>query len=259
MKIASYNVNGIRAAITKGLYQFLDEQLFDVVCFQETKAEKSQLNTLLPDEHGYHEYWHSAQKKGYSGVATFTKLKPDHVVFGMENEKYDKEGRVLRLDFGDLSILNCYFPSGSSGEDRHEFKMQFLEDFGKWTSGLIKERPNLIVLGDYNIVHQGLDIHNPDRKDNPSGYRPEERAWMDMWLKEHGFVDSFRYLNPDKKEYSWWSYRAGSRKKNLGWRIDYISVSAPLKDRLKKAALIPEAMQSDHCPVVIELDVEGLI
>lgn len=259
LKIASFNVNGLRSAISKGLYEFLDEQAFDIVCFQETKAEKSQLDNQFLDKLGYFEYWHSAQKKGYSGVACFSRLKPDNVIYGMGIEKYDQEGRVIRLDYGELSVLNCYFPSGSSGEDRHAFKMEFLEDFGNWSKELLIERPNIIILGDYNIVHQRIDIHNPDRKDNPSGYRPEERKWLDDWLKNNELTDVFRYLNPDKKEFSWWSYRAGSRKKNLGWRIDYIVVSKFLKERIRAAYHIPQATHSDHCPVAVEIDSAGLL
>ncbi|MCB0691949.1 MAG: exodeoxyribonuclease III [Saprospiraceae bacterium] len=254
MKIATYNVNGIRAAITKGLFEWVDEQDFDVLCLQETKAEESQIDESVLDNAGYHHYWHSAEKKGYSGVATFTKTPATQVIAGMNNQKYDSEGRILRTDFGDITLLNCYFPSGSSGEDRHEFKMQFLADFAPWIETLKKERPNLIIVGDYNIVHKEIDIHNPERKDNPSGYRPEERAWMDDWFGKMGFTDAFRWLHSEQQDvYSWWSYRAGSRQKNKGWRIDYISVSDTLKDRVQSVVHYPHVLHSDHCCIEMEM------
>lgn len=253
LKIASYNINGLRSAINNGFYDWLSEQQYDIICFQEIKSTQDQIDINLVDELGYHHYWHPAEKKGYSGVATFSKKEPDLIQEGMGISVYDREGRVLRTDFGDITLLNCYFPSGSSGEDRHEFKMQFLNDFAPYITALKKERPNLIIAGDYNIVHTRLDIHNPDRKDNPSGYRPDERAWMDQWFSEMGFIDAFRYLHPDSVEFSWWSFRAGSKKKNLGWRIDYISLTKPLKSRIVHAGHRPEVLFSDHCPLEIAL------
>jgi exodeoxyribonuclease-3 len=253
MKIATYNVNGIRAAIKKGLFEWVAEQDFDVVCFQETKATESQIDESVLENAGFHHYWHSAEKKGYSGVATFSKIDPTLVAEGMGNPKYDNEGRVLRTDFGDVTLLNCYFPSGSSGEERHDFKMEFLNDFKPWIENLKKEREKIIVVGDYNVVHTEKDIHNPTRKDNPSGYRPEERAWMDEWFGDVGFNDAFRVLHPDMMDtYSWWSYRAGSRQKNKGWRIDYVSVSEALKYSIKSVTHYPEVLHSDHCCIETE-------
>ncbi len=253
LKIISYNVNGIRAAVKKGFLDWMEAGQYDIVCLQETKAMEAQAPVEMIEALGYQHYWHSAEKKGYSGVAIFSKVAPDQVVVGCGIEKYDREGRVIRADYGDWTILNCYFPSGSSGDLRHEFKMEFLADFFDWVKVLRKARPNLIVVGDYNIVHTELDIHNPARKDNPSGYRPEERAWMTDWLAS-GFTDAFRFVHPEEKAYSWWSYRAGSRGKDKGWRIDYQSVANSLQAKIKNAQQLKDAVHSDHCPVLLEID-----
>lgn len=252
MKIVSFNINGIRAAITKGLWDWIREEQPDYIGFQEVKAGQEQVDLEKMTELGYHAYWHSAEKKGYSGVAVFSRRVPDLVETGMQMEKYDSEGRIIRTDFGELSVVNCYFPSGSSSEDRHAFKLEFLEDFTPWIKKLKSERPNLIVLGDYNIVHTGMDIHNPDRKDNPSGYRPEEREWMDKWF-DLGFTDAFRFSHPEEISFSWWSYRAGSWQKNKGWRIDYCSVTNDLANRIIDCRHQKEIRISDHCPVILEI------
>ncbi len=252
-KIITYNINGLRAGIKKGFLDWLKDNDFDIVCLQETKARKNQIPVELLEDLGYHHYWHSAEKAGYSGVATLTKRAPDLVVEGCGIEKYDREGRILRLDFGDWSLLNCYFPSGSSGDERHAFKMEYLKDFQNWINELKKERPKLIIVGDYNIVHTELDIHNPDRRDKPSGYKPEERQWMTDWLNS-GFVDAFRYKHPEEVIFSWWSFRARSRERNKGWRIDYQSVSENLKDKIIDSAYLNDVVHSDHCPQVLEMD-----
>lgn len=252
--IASYNVNGIRAAIRKGLLDWLQREDIGLLCVQETKAQPEQVKERqVLEDMGYHQYWHSAEKKGYSGVATFSKRAPDRVVEGCGMAKYDAEGRVLRTDFGDWSVLNCYFPSGTTGEPRQSFKMDFLEDFMEWVADLRRERPNLIVLGDYNIAHTEMDIHDPVRNKKTSGFLPEERAWMDRWF-DSGFTDAFRDMNPDKEEYSWWSYRSQARDRNKGWRLDYQSVSDSLSGKIKSARQMTEAVHSDHCPVWMEID-----
>lgn len=253
MKILSYNTNGIRSALNKGLLEFIEKGNFDIVCIQETKAELSQVNTEGFEQLGYHHHWHSAEKKGYSGVATFSKQKPSQVIAGMGIETYDKEGRVLRTDFGDWTLLNIYFPSGTSGEERQGVKMAFLKDIHDWVNELKKERPQLIVLGDYNIAHTELDIHNPKGNAKTSGFLPEEREWMTEWFKS-GFIDAFRFKNPDLKEYSWWSVRFNSRAQNKGWRIDYQSVTENLKDKIVNCRQLTEAVHSDHCPVLLEID-----
>lgn len=253
MKIISYNVNGIRAALKKDLLKWVKKEKPDVFCVQESKSQEDQVDASIFESLGYHAYWHSAEKKGYSGVITYSKEVADKVVPGTKMKKYDSEGRVLRTDFGDWTLLNCYFPSGSSGETRHEYKMEFLHDFGPWVKKLLKKRPKLIILGDYNVVHEDIDIHNPTRKDNPSGFKPEEREWLAKWFKKD-FTDAFRYLHPEKQEFSWWSYRAGARKNNKGWRIDYISVSKSIEKKIEKAGHYHKAVHSDHCPVYLEID-----
>ncbi len=252
----SYNVNGIRAASKKGLVEWLGENKFDIVCFQEIKAEQEQVDVAAFEALGYkHHFWHSAEKKGYSGVATFCKIKPDNVVYGCGIEKYDKEGRVLQLDFGDVSLLNIYFPSGSSGEIRQAIKMEFLADILKYLKKLKKKRPNIVVCGDFNICHKEIDIHNPKTNKKSSGFLPEEREWMDTYFGS-GFVDVFRHFNEDPHHYSWWSYRANARANNKGWRIDYHTVTEPLKERLKAATIYPDAKHSDHCPIMMKLQVD---
>ncbi|HHM20845.1 MAG TPA: exodeoxyribonuclease III, partial [Bacteroidetes bacterium] len=230
MSIVSYNINGIRAAIRKGLPEWMANLQPDIVCLQETKATPDQVDLSFAEKTGYHHYWASAQKKGYSGVLTISKMPADKVVKGCGMEKYDREGRILRTDYGDWTLLNCYFPSGTSGEPRQQFKYEFLDDFFDWIQQLKKERPRLIVVGDYNIAHNELDIHNPKGNKNNSGFLPEERAWMTKWFNS-GFTDAFRHIHPEKVEYSWWTYRFNARKNNKGWRIDYLSVTDNLKDK----------------------------
>ncbi|MCB0558281.1 MAG: exodeoxyribonuclease III [Phaeodactylibacter sp.] len=251
--IVSYNVNGIRAALNKGLLDWVKANDIDIFCVQETKAQPEQVDARSEFEAlGYEQHWHSAEKKGYSGVATFSRIEPDDVVVGCGMEQYDREGRILRTDYGDWSVLNCYFPSGTTGDIRQGFKMEFLADFHSWVKELRKERPKLIIVGDYNIAHTEIDIHDPVGNKKSSGFLPEEREWMSQWF-DNGFVDAFRHLNPDKVEYSWWTYRAGARKKNKGWRIDYQSVTENLKDKLLEAYQMTDVVHSDHCPVYMKI------
>jgi exodeoxyribonuclease-3 len=252
-KIVSYNVNGIRSALSKGWLDWLKSANPDIVCLQEIKANPEQLDLTLFEQAGYYQYWHPAQKKGYSGVAILTKKKPDTIVVGCGMDQYDSEGRVLRADYGDVSVISVYMPSGSSGEERQAFKMQWLSDFQKYINALKKKRPNLIISGDYNICHQAIDIHNPVSNANSSGFLPEEREWIDGFMK-NGFIDSFRQYNKDPHNYTWWSFRANSRAKNLGWRIDYNLVSKTLETKMKRAIIMPDAKHSDHCPLMVEID-----
>lgn len=252
-RIISYNVNGIRAALNKGLAEWLLQENFDLICIQETKAQPEQVDLAPLKEAGYFAFWHSAQKKGYSGVLTLSKTEPDLVDAGCGDHKYDSEGRILRTDFGDWTMLDCYFPSGTSGDIRQDFKYQFLDNFSVWVQELRKTRPKLLVAGDYNIAHTEMDIHDPKGNKNSSGFLPEERKWMSKFFS-NGFTDPFRKVHPDMEEYSWWSFRANARANNKGWRIDYISVTDNLADKVVELRHLNDIVHSDHCPVYLEID-----
>lgn len=253
MKVITYNVNGIRAALRKDWLGWLKAVDPDVVCLQEIKASPDQVPELLfLEEMGYHHYWYPAQKKGYSGTAILTKKVPEHIEYGCGHEEYDFEGRIIRVDFKDVSVMSVYFPSGTTGDIRQDFKYRFLDDFYIYAHELLKSTPNLLICGDFNICHRAIDIHNPKSNANSSGFLPEEREWMEKFINS-GFVDTFRSLNPEPHNYTWWSYRAGARSRNLGWRIDYIMASEGVSDRIQSAAILSDAIHSDHCPVVVEL------
>jgi exodeoxyribonuclease-3 len=252
LKVLSYNVNGIRAALNKGFAEWLKVSQADVICIQEIKALKEQVDTKVLEDLGYHHFWFSAQKKGYSGVAIFSKIKPNKVEYGSGIDHMDFEGRIIRADFDKVSIMSLYLPSGTN-IDRLEYKFKFMDEFQDYINELKKEYPNLIICGDYNICHEAIDIHDPVRNKKVSGFLPGERAWLDGFINS-GFIDSFRLLNSEPHHYSWWSYRANARNNNKGWRIDYALVSAPLKENIKRSFILPEAKHSDHCPVGLELN-----
>ncbi len=253
MKIITYNVNGIRSALSKGLITWLMRERPDVLCLQETKAQPDQIPVDELEALGYHCNWFSAEKKGYSGVGLLSLRKPDQVVQGIGIDRFDSEGRLLRADFGDLSVISVYHPSGTTGEIRQSLKMEWLEDFYDYAHDLMEIRPNLIISGDYNICHRPIDIHDPVRNATNSGFLPEEREWMEDFINS-GFTDSFRTFNKHPHHYTWWSYRAGARTRNLGWRIDYNMVSPQLKPALSNAWIMPQVVHSDHCPAVLEID-----
>ena len=253
MKIVSYNVNGIRAALKKGFLEWLVATDPDVICLQEIKAQEEQLDLGVFESAGYpYNYWFSAQKKGYSGVAILSKIKPKNIVYGTGIESMDFEGRNIRADFSDISVMSMYLPSGTNIQ-RLEHKFEYMDLLQNYVDELKKELPNLVICGDYNICHEAIDIHDPVRNKNVSGFLPEERAWMTSFLKS-GFVDAFRVLNNAPHQYSWWSYRANARANNKGWRLDYTLVSTPLKENIKRAVILTEAAHSDHCPILLELN-----
>ena len=253
MRIISYNVNGIRAAIKKGFLTWLETNPADIICVQETKALKEDVDHTPFRELGYHDYWFSAKKKGYSGVAIFTKIKPDQVIYGNGHGASDEEGRVIQADFGNIRLINAYFPSGTSGAERQDFKYVWLDEIDQWLNTLKKKHPQLILLGDYNIAHQEIDIHDPKGNKNSSGFLPAEREWMTAFLRT-GWVDTFREIHPEPHRYSWWSQRFPSvRLNNKGWRIDYINVTENLKHKIIDADIFPDVKHSDHCPVYLEL------
>ena len=253
MRIISYNVNGIRAAINKGLIDWLEDEQPDVVCIQELKAKQDQVDTSKLEEMGYHQFWFPAEKPGYSGVALFSKIAPQHVEYGCGIEKYDVEGRVVRADYNGGSVISVYMPSGTSGDERQAFKMQWLDDFQDYVNSLKKELPNLIICGAYNIAHEEIDIHNPKGNQKNSGFLPEERAWVSSFL-ESGFTDSYRSLHSEPDRYSWWTYRFNARKNNKGWRIDYQMVSDPLQNKISDADLREFVVHSDHCPTYLDIN-----
>ena len=253
MKIISYNVNGIRAAITKGFLEWLQIANPDVICLQEIKATEDQIPTQDITAAGYpFQYYFPATKKGYSGVAILSKIEPQKIVYGTGIEHMDFEGRNLRADFENLSVMSLYLPSGTN-IDRLDHKFKYMDDFHNYIMHLKKDIPNLVICGDYNICHEAIDIHDPIRNQTVSGFLPQERAWLDAFMKS-GFIDSFRHFNKEPHNYSWWSYRAGARGNNKGWRIDYNLVSENLKERMTRAVILPEAKHSDHCPIMVEVN-----
>ncbi len=253
MKIISYNVNGIRAAINKGFIDWLKSANPDVICLQEIKALKEQLNLDAFVEAGYtYNYWFSAQKKGYSGVAILSKIKPNHVEYGTGIASMDIEGRNLRVDFDGVSVMSLYLPSGTN-DARLDHKFEHMDMFQEYINTLQKEIPNLIICGDYNICHEEIDIHNPKGLSNTSGFLPAERKWIGAFIN-NGFTDSFRHLNKEPDNYTWWSYRANSRANNKGWRLDYAMVSNAIQEKIKRAVILSDAVHSDHCPILLEIE-----
>ena len=252
MRIISYNVNGIRAAFNKEFLSWVKVANPDVLCIQESKAQPEQIDIESFSQLGYHSFWHSAQKKGYSGVGIVTKHLPKHIEYGCGIEYIDFEGRVVRIDFEDFSVISVYVPSATN-INRLDLKMQFCYDFLSYVKELKKSIPHLIVSGDFNICHQAIDIHDPVRLANVSGFLPMEREWLSQFIEEGNFIDSFRHFNNQPHQYSWWSYRANARANNKGWRLDYNFVSQSMEHRLQRAVILKDAFHSDHCPVLVDL------
>ena len=249
MKLISWNTNGIRACMGKGFLESMAEQNADIICIQETKMQEGQAE--VPME-GYHQYWCSAEKKGYSGTAVFTKEKPLSVTYGIGVDIHDHEGRVITCEYGDFYLVNVYVPNSQNELKRLDYRMQWEDDFRAYLVALDEKKP-VIICGDMNVAHREIDLKNPKTNTKNAGFTQEERDKMTQ-LQDAGFVDSWRHFYPDLEGvYSWWSYRFKAREKNAGWRIDYFLVSEKIKDRMKNAAILTDIMGSDHCPVVLEL------
>ena len=254
MRIITYNVNGIRAAIKRGFIEWLKSDPADVICLQEIKAEEKDVDVQSITSVGYpFQYYFSAQKKGYSGVAILSKIKPDLIIKGSGHELSDSEGRIIQADFEKTRLINCYFPSGTSGDLRQNYKYQWLKELLSYFTALRESHPQLIICGDYNIAHKEVDLHNPKSNKNSTGFLPAERAWFDEFLL-NGFIDGFRHLNQLPHQYTWWNVlRPTTRLENKGWRIDYINVTQNLKKKITAVTIFPEIKHSDHCPVYMDI------
>ena len=252
MRVFSWNVNGLRAVVKKGFFDWLESEAPDVVCLQEIKARTEDLDENILNPKGYHAFWNPAERKGYSGVAIFTKKKPVAVHLGLGIERFDCEGRVLRIEFKDFDLFSVYFPNGTSGEERLQYKMEFYDAFLDHCEELRGQGRELVITGDVNTAHKPIDLKNPKANQKNSGFLPKERAWVDKFI-EHGYVDSFRAFNEDPDQYTWWSYRFNVRAKNVGWRIDYFFVTEGLMKKVKDSFITPEVMGSDHCPIGLDI------
>lgn len=252
MKIISWNVNGIRAAERKGFLAWLSEESPDILCIQETKAHPEQLSEELLAGHGYHTFWASAERRGYSGVATFCKTKPNNVQIGLGIPKYDSEGRVIITDYDNFRLYNIYFPNGQKDEERLQFKLDFYDALLPIVNQEKESGKNVIICGDWNTAHKEIDLANPKANANYSGFMPIERERLD-WFVEHGWVDTFRHFHEEPNQYSWWTYRFGARARNVGWRIDYFFVNEEFVPQVKDAFINQHVMGSDHCPITIEI------
>ena len=252
MKLFSWNVNGVRAIEKKGFLDWLSSESPDILCIQETKAKFEQLPDTLQNIDGYFSYWHSAEKLGYSGVATFSKQEPLHVQYGLGIDKYDKEGRVIITEFENFLLYNIYFPNGQKDEIRLQYKLDFYDDLLEILDDQVASGNNVIVAGDWNTAHKEIDLANPKANANYSGFMPIERAQLDTYV-DHGYVDSFRLFHDEPDRYSWWTYRFGARQRNIGWRIDYFFTNQEFADNISDADIHEDVKGSDHCPVSIEL------
>jgi exodeoxyribonuclease-3 len=252
MRILSWNVNGIRAAYKKGFLDWLKEENPDILCIQETKAHPDQLTDDLRNPEGYESYFSSAEKKGYSGVAIYTKQKPKKVEHGFGIKKFDSEGRILVAEYPKFVLMSIYYPNGKASAERLKYKMEFYDAFQKFTNKLKKQGKNIIVCGDVNTAHKEIDIARPKENEKISGFLPEEREWIDKFLSD-GYVDTFRMFNNEPENYTWWDMITRARDRNVGWRIDYFYVNEEFKKNVKDAFILADVMGSDHCPIGIEI------
>ena len=255
MKILSWNVNGLRAVHKKGFIEWLQSESPDILCIQETKAAREQLPRALKSIEGYHAYFCEAKKKGYSGVAIYTKIKPKIVEYGFGISKFDSEGRILIADYDDFVLLNIYFPNGKMSDERLTYKLEFYDALLDYANKLKEDDKNVVICGDLNTAHKEIDIARPKANEKNSGFLPIERAWIDKFLSQ-GYIDTLRMFNKNPDQYTWWSYRGGARSRNVGWRLDYFFVNEEFKDKVKFAYILPEVMGSDHCPVGVDIEVE---
>lgn len=252
IRILSWNVNGIRAVHRKGFLDWFSKEKPDILCIQETKAQPEQLAEELINVEGYHSYFSSAVRKGYSGVAIYTKAEPKSIKKGFGIEKFDSEGRILIAEYPDFLLFNIYYPNGKAREERLRYKMDFYDAFLAYADKLKKKKKNLVICGDVNTAHKEIDLARPKENEKISGFLPEERAWMDKFV-EHGYIDTFRMFNQEPENYTWWDMMTRARERNVGWRIDYFFVSEGFKKKVKNAFILSEVMGSDHCPIGIEI------
>jgi len=254
MKLLSWNVNGIRAADKKGLFNWFKKESPDILCLQEIKASPEQVPLHLRNTPGYHIFWNPAEHKGYSGVVTYTKTKPISVKTGFGIDKFDKEGRILITEYRLFTLFNIYFPNGKQGPERLDYKLKFYDTFLSYADNLKAKGKNIIVCGDFNTAHKEIDLARPKENEKISGFLPIERAWIDTFI-DHGYVDTFRYFNKEPNQYTWWDMKTNARERNVGWRIDYFFVNKEFMPRVKKAFILQDVMGSDHCPVGIEIKI----
>jgi len=254
MKILSWNINGIRAADRKGLFDWIQKVSPDILCVQEIKATPDQIPPHLKNTPSYHVFINSAERKGYSGVTTYSKQKPKSVKNGFGMEKFDKEGRIIITEYPEFTLFNIYYPNGKKNQERLDYKLDFYDTFLAYADNLKAEGKNIVVCGDFNTAHKEIDLANPKANEKVSGFLPVERAWIDTFI-DHGYIDTFRQFNKEPHQYSWWSNRTGARERNVGWRLDYFFVNKEFMKNIKKAFIMQDVMGSDHCPVGIEIEI----
>lgn len=253
IKMISWNVNGIRAAVKKGLMEWMEESNADILCFQETKASPEQLSQDVLNPTGYHSYWNAAEKKGYSGTVTYSKIEPTRVLYGMGEPRFDSEGRMVITEYPEFVLFNVYFPNGKKNKERLRYKLDFYDAFLSVVDSHKKKGKGVIACGDFNTAHKEMDLARPKENEKVSGFLPIEREWIDDFIS-HGYTDTLRQFNKKPGQYSWWDYKTRARERNIGWRIDYFFVSNDLLSKLKDAFILNEVMGSDHCPVGVVMD-----
>ena len=253
MRLISWNVNGIRAADKKGFFNWFKKEKPDILCLQEIKALPEQFPPYLRNTPGYYVYINPGERKGYSGVATYSKIKPKNIKNGFGIEKFDREGRILITEYPEFMLFNIYFPNGKKNQERLDYKLDFYDTFLAYADNQKAEGKNIVVCGDFNTAHKEIDLARPKENEKTSGFLPVERAWIDTFI-DHGYVDTFRYFNKEPNQYTWWDMKTRARERNVGWRIDYFFVNKEFMKHVKKAFIMPEVTGSDHCPIGIEIE-----